>query len=63
MDDARTGRFTRLPRMITVRHSHAATMLPDGRVRITGGEHSAAHFTCRRCRTRSCLCRANVSEP
>ncbi len=35
--DARSGRFMRLPRMITLRHSHTATTLPDGRVLITGG--------------------------
>ncbi|MBC8089678.1 MAG: hypothetical protein H7Z40_20640 [Phycisphaerae bacterium] len=32
-----TGRFSTLPRMVTLRHSHTATLLPNGKVLIAGG--------------------------
>lgn len=35
--DVATGRYTQLPRMLTLRHSHTATLLPNGKVLIAGG--------------------------
>lgn len=42
-DDA--GRFTRLPRMETLRHSHSATVLPGGKVLIAGGYAAGSEVT------------------
>lgn len=40
-----TGRYTQLPRMVTLRHSHTATLLPNGKVLIAGGYSGGASTT------------------